>query len=534
MATSTPSMPVLADRLQWLRALFSRGFDPRLPTLFVVEGVFMYISTAQVEEALGLIASLSQMNPLSTTIADVYSSKTQMSGLSYYALFRSGLDRTDVPDFLRLAGFTQFKLALMGQPQVGEAKHPQAQEIATDLATLKMKTLEKNDDQACDKVKEVCDNMSAKKQKTYISSKLIPAQVIISGKAVHSSSEVHFTQRNCSNLFKIPSARDDKTKENTEIPFIPPLTYFPDEMAFIYGDFYSTTEISDQIDSFTKQRNENERNIAKQQAMLRKQEQQNQVVYDEGADRVNIPSTGAVLSSLLFSKKSEKEAEEKTDIKAILNHVSVPPIDSIMHYVHCNRFKTKMELFSEAQAKKKQSAEKNRDNQQSQPVVGDCDSSNSDEDKNNVNVYNENTLMSVHGPKCPRRTQTTRKVTYDFDAILPSDAIVAKKARERARGVAKLKAIFSQCNNYHRSQIIGQMKAVAKNKVLCELKEVAKMATIPPMEDEDKKEAEFDSLLLEEDVLSYVQLSGDHDPPCTCHFPNPKYHRIECLIFIAK
>jgi O-methyltransferase involved in polyketide biosynthesis len=75
----------------WADLLLLRGFDSSLPTLFVAEGVLMYLTAPQVSSILSRCSSLSQ-HASSQFIADFVNNACLASGLSWYRLFKSSAD----------------------------------------------------------------------------------------------------------------------------------------------------------------------------------------------------------------------------------------------------------------------------------------------------------------------------------------------------------------------------------------------------------------------------------------------------------
>lgn len=108
---SAADVPVI-PRASWLLSLLARGYVPSRPTLFLAEGLFMYLRPCHTAELFPMLGRLCQGHPLSSLLADHYSAHASLSGAAYYDIFCSGLDREEVVPTL-VPRFSHYKLGVM-------------------------------------------------------------------------------------------------------------------------------------------------------------------------------------------------------------------------------------------------------------------------------------------------------------------------------------------------------------------------------------------------------------------------------------
>lgn len=114
-AVKTPGVSNPNSR-DWIDRLMASGFSPRSPTLWIVEGLVMYLSSGQVEELLNVLSAFS-LCPSSTFVADLCTKNAKTSGLSYYNLFQWGLDFSAVKPYFASTGWHCEQLHIMGKTE---------------------------------------------------------------------------------------------------------------------------------------------------------------------------------------------------------------------------------------------------------------------------------------------------------------------------------------------------------------------------------------------------------------------------------
>ena len=153
--TKSPTYPFPPpERYEWLAALLRSGWTPQKPSLWLVEGVLMYLTRAQAEEVMSVLAQLAVSHTtckkiksvvvdgkdecpgnsssglkfsevelseswcpstLSQLVFDCYSSHAAPSGTAYYSLFRYGFERQEAPYTMLSNGWKKMKMAVFGR-----------------------------------------------------------------------------------------------------------------------------------------------------------------------------------------------------------------------------------------------------------------------------------------------------------------------------------------------------------------------------------------------------------------------------------
>jgi O-methyltransferase involved in polyketide biosynthesis len=97
----------------WEDLLLDAGFDPLKPTIWIAEGLLMYLDKNEVQGLLQSMADISQANSL--LIGDIVNSATLKSKYYWYRIFRWGCDRKNLSDTLRI-----FRWKVLSAEEIGK------------------------------------------------------------------------------------------------------------------------------------------------------------------------------------------------------------------------------------------------------------------------------------------------------------------------------------------------------------------------------------------------------------------------------